>query len=94
MEQVVIAAIAAVPSIIAAWLGYKIKKDTRETNDAVNHRHKTHPRLYDIAIANREAIGDLQADVCDVKSRVTQLEGHTQFMIKQEYPGYDGPKSN
>lgn len=60
---------------VTAWVSWLTRRDTREINDAVNHRHPDGMRLYDLAIENQSEVRNLNDRVDGVECK---LDTHIQ----------------
>ncbi len=62
----VVAICTMITSVVTGVLAYLGKRHAREananakaTNDAVNNRHPDHPKLYDLALSNKDSTDEL-----------------------------------
>lgn len=56
VAKVIIAFTTLTGVMFTAWLAYQGKKNAKDVNDAVNHRHPDQPRLIDYVVRNDQRI--------------------------------------
>lgn len=64
--SVLVALITMVGSVVAAYLSFKANREASQANDAVNHRHPDHPRLYDAMLNTERMATNTERDVRDL----------------------------
>lgn len=61
--EIILALIAAVTSVITAWLARGAKNEAKAANNAVNHVGPNEPRLIDIARDLRESVAAIEGQL-------------------------------
>lgn len=70
------ATVAAIAATIGAVNAGKAKRHSRNTDDAVNHRHKDEPRLLDIVKQTSATVGRLEDTLNQHGERLDTIEAY------------------
>ena len=59
--------------VASAYFSYLGQRFGKEINDAVNNRHKEHPKLYDLVVANHDKTKSLDERIGNIENRFATL---------------------
>ncbi len=69
-----VAAVTSVASIVSALASRNASSQAREINDAVNHKHRDTPRLYDQVLSQGTAINTLRDKIAGLEVTMARTE--------------------
>lgn len=79
--SVTVAAGTLIGTIIAAWLAYMGQSHARQANDAVNHKHPTEDRLFDMVASTRTQVNDLVVRTIGIEAISTRLDNRIDRVV-------------